>query len=128
MELDDRQAAELTGTGECFLHWHPDDRAVTSDTVKGVAQQKLIQNTTTSTTITYSPDIVTVDTTAGNATITLPLAKAGNEVIIVKTAAANTVTVLCSGANLIFGSASTTLTTLGSVVRLKGISTGYIMI
>jgi hypothetical protein len=128
MELDDRQISELTGTGECYLHWHPDDRVVTNDTVKGVASQALVTSVSTNTSIGYSPDIVLVDTSAGNITITVPLAKSGNEVKIVKVAAPNTLTIQLSGSDLVYSNTNILVYTIGTALHLKGVDGGYILI
>ena len=81
--------------------------------------------TTAATTLTEADDVLLVDTTGGNRTVTLPDAASvpGHEYVVKKWVAANTMTVAAAGADLIDGSASVATTTQYAVIRVASILT-----
>ena len=79
----------LIAGGDTFAHWHSEDRAPTQAFLHGL-QQLVSQNTVTGdTTLSSRQDIVFVDTSAGDVTITLPNATEGQEYTVVKVGATN---------------------------------------
>jgi len=88
---------------------------------------------TTSSTLDPDDDVVLVDTTLGNITITLPLITdtmiyTKREHQIVKTVAANTITVSPSGADTINGSASASLVTQWTAIRYRATTGNWVAI
>ena len=86
--------ATLTNGGDCFSHWHSEDRRPTQEFLHGL--QSLVSTTSVvaSTTLTGAEDVVRVDTASGNVTVTLPRPTNGKEITIIKTSALNTLTVV----------------------------------
>lgn len=74
----------------------------------------------------YREDIIIADTTAGNLTVTLPKARGGKVFHVVKSKAANTLTIVFSGTETMLGLASITITDFGAGKRLKAVLGGYI--
>lgn len=74
----------------------------------GRVQALAVRTTTTATTLTAGDDVLLVDTTAGNLTITLPAASThrGHAFTVKKTVAANTLTLDGAGAETIDGAAT----------------------
>ena len=121
------QIAQLIGFGECFVHIHPKE-------VLGFQDRLDLENATpitNVTTTTYSPtdkdEILLVDTSAGNVTITLPPANKGREFQVIKVAGGNMVTVVPSPGESILGStAGVVFSNIGTSIRLKSVlGTGY---
>src|SRR3990167_2432058 len=79
-------------------------------------------------TIDEGDDYVLVNTTAGAVTVTLPDAITLKKVTIIRTAGANNVTITPVGTDTVDGSASKTISSSYSPVRLKGISGGFISV
>lgn len=74
----------------------------------------------------YRNDIIVVDSTAGNVTVTLPKSRGGKVFHVIKSVAANTVTVAFSSGETMFGQTSVSLVDLGSGKRLKSVLNGFI--
>lgn len=117
--LDPRQEQALIGGGDCFEHYHSEDRRATQQQMNQL-QGILNQTTATAnTTLLDHHDHVLVDTSAGSITITLPVGKDGKEYEITKTAAANTVTIVPSGTDTILGATGVVILYQWTSVRLK---------
>lgn len=117
---------ELTGGGECHLHWHPPSRehAVLElfqemHKVVSVAADYVMQPL---------DDIAVVDTTAGNITVTLPPSKGQREYMAVKAKAANLLIVNFSGTENCFGQTSYNVVALGDTLKFKAFNGGWIKI
>lgn len=102
--------------------------AINHDTIDKIQAQTGVKNVYSNYPVSYHDDVLLCDTSAANVTVTLPLARGGKEFIVVKNKAANVLTVLCSGADTIFGAASLSMVLLGDHTRLKSIPGGYITI
>jgi hypothetical protein len=101
---------------------------VNYDTVKSLEQIKNKLAITTSYTAKYSDDYLLVDTTAGAVTITLPPARSGSIFVIMRTAGANNVTIVPTGAETVNGAASLVISASFTPVTLKDfkpVLTGY---
>lgn len=81
--------------------------------------------TSAATTLTEADDVLLVDTTGGNVTVTLPAAQGvpGQEVVVKKLVAANTMTVAAAGSDLIDGAASVATATQWAVIRVASVIT-----
>lgn len=128
MAISSEEESQLTNGGACDLHFHPNDRIVQHDQLDQLQSVKTIRNISSSYTATYRDDILIVDTTSGNLTVTIPLSKGFKEFTIVKSVAANVLTVVFSGGQLMFGLSSITITVQADLRTLKAIVGGYIRI
>lgn len=124
-ELTDFEKGQLTGRGPCSLHTH-ETEINHHKHLETLQALEVVVKVTANHTVEYREDIVLADTSAGNITITIPLSRGGKKFYILKTSAANVLTVQFSGAETMLGSASITITALGEGKWLKGIDEGYI--
>jgi len=109
--MPDSIPLELIGGGDCRSHFHLEDRVPTQDFLhglQGVAYQVASSSTSA---IKADSDIVYVDTAAGNVTVTLPVAKNGQEYTVIKTSPLNTLTVNTTAPDTIEGLTSVSFTT-----------------
>lgn len=122
--LTAQQESTLTSGGDSFDHYHSEDRRVTQQTVRDL-QNSLTQSTAGAVySITASDDLVLCPDVAN---ITLPLSKLGRMFYVVRTGA-GLVTCTCSGTDLIYGAASTTLTALGESKYFVAIPGGWVLL
>lgn len=123
--INTQQEASLLSGGDCFLHWHSQDRVAThsmlSDLISLEKTQFVVDGGTV---VDPEADYVLVDTTAGNATLTLPQPVIGRKLVLLKTAAGNTAT-LSSPTGDINGAATLVLTAAYEAAVLKAIAGNY---
>lgn len=123
--LDLRQESNLTSGGDCFEHYHSSDRAPTHDqAVEFTRLEKTQLLVDGSGAINKDIDYALVDTSGGNAAVTLPHPIGLRKVTVVKVAAGNTVT-LSSPVGTINGSATLVLSSAYAVAVLKAIDGNY---
>lgn len=125
-EFTEDQIQELTGGGECHQHYHsfnPNHTYVSrlQDTYK-------VRTVSTDTTLDASDDIVVVDTTSGNVTVTLPRSRGLREYTIVKGKSSNTAIIHFSNSENCFGVTSFNLVSLGETKRFKAYNGNWISI
>lgn len=102
---------ELLSGGDTFAHWHSEDRVPTQNFLHGL-QQLMSQKTVSSdATLGRNNDIVFVDTSGGDVTITLPNASEGQEYTVVKTSALNNLIIDSVAPLTVNGQYSATYTT-----------------
>lgn len=94
--------------------------------LESLQQMEVVKTVTANYSPTYYEDIILVDTTAGNVTITLPKARGGKIFHIIKTKAINTLTIVFTGSETMLGVASLSITDFGAGKRLKSVLNGYI--
>ena len=111
--------SSLQGGGDCFDHYHSSDRAPSHDTLARLQQLEKVVTVTATYAALSADDYIIGDTTAGGFTITLAAPKSGRRVIVMKSVAANTLTV--ASASNINGAATAALTTRWSILSLKAI-------
>lgn len=122
--MDTTQESQLTQGGECYLHYHPDDRVPTHDTHCRLQELSGVITKSASYTVSRMDDWVCVSATA---TMTLPPPLAGKEFYIVNIGAAATVTIATPTGYTVNGSTSINFNTQWMVKHLKPISTtGYV--
>ena len=122
--MDSTQENQLTQGGECYLHYHPDDRVPTHDTLARLQAIAGVVTKSASYTATYTDDWICVSATA---TITLPKPRSGRELMIVNIGAATTVTIAVPSGYTINGASSINFNTQWTAKRIKQISTtGYV--
>lgn len=115
---------ELTGGGDCTLHFHTVDRAPTHDTL--LRLQDLCNHVTVSSNYTarYEDDLIMVEL---GATVTLPLSIRGKEFEVV--AMDDTAfSILFSGADTLYGDTSVLVEVAMTALRFKSITGGWVLI
>lgn len=123
--LDPQQESNLTSQGDCFEHWHSQDRIPTHEFKLGLDYlETALEVGAGTTTLTGSEDFVLVDSTAGAATIVLPPPIKRLSVVVLRTVAANTVTI-DSPSGTINGAATYALTGAYAAGTFKAINGNY---
>lgn len=123
LQLTDQESS-LVGFGDCFTHYHSSDRQATHYLLGQMQQIEAVTERTAPYTATSKDDIILV---SAGGTITLPLAKNGGEFQVIMTSA-TAVTVAFSGTDLLYGAGSITMTSLGSSLRFKAITGGWVIL
>lgn len=118
------QEAELTQGGDCFSHWHSEDRQPTQDFLHGLSGVKRQKFITSSYEATGSDDLILA---SGASTITLPPARNGREYTIVRIGT-NPVTIVPTAPDTISGAASLVLGAQWASRALKAYANGWIII
>lgn len=124
-ELTEFEREQLVSKGPCNLHTHE----VNLNEHKHVVSLQALEVVVTVTAnhvADYREDIILVDTSAGNVTITLPPSRGGKKFYILKTKAANAVTVQFTGGETLLGAASYSLSAQAEGRWFKGVYEGYI--
>lgn len=126
--LSPAQESNLTSFGDCFDHWHSSDRVLDHDSL--LALQSLAEPVpvTGDITVTTQQDLILVDTSLKNITVTLPLASKGREIEVMKNAEPNMLIVKTSGTDLILGADELRAYNYGTSLRFKAIPFGWIII
>lgn len=123
MTLDSRQEQELTSGTDTTLHHHLADRV----TQEKLQNDERIAWPTAAYAASYNDDYIFADTTGGAFAVTLPLARNGRIITVVRVAGANTLTVARTGTNTLNGATSLSVTSSYAPRRLKAIvGVGYI--
>lgn len=123
--LPQQEALMLNGA-DCPLHYHSIDRVPTHDTLNQLEEvAKIVDADTANYTATYDDDFIKVSVSC---TITLPPAKAGKEIEIIKTFAGGSVIIVPTGTNTIQGTTSVTAYVQWTALRFKAMSDGWILI
>lgn len=126
--LTTQQESSLTSGGDCFEHWHSQDRVLSHNSLLQLQQLQNVATVSTNTTLSDINDIVLVDTTGGNVTVNLPPARNGRVYTVVKLSTTNLLTVAASGTDTIDSAASISTTT-GWVSRtFKAVTGGWIIV
>lgn len=127
LRVTDTVPQTLINGSDCPLHWHSIDRTPTHDTL--TVLQGLV-NTVSVVTTTYlvrSSDDYIIDTVGS--TITLPQAKNGRELVVIKVTAAGSTVINPVSGDLLSGATSLTKTVQWTVVKLKAIpSYGWVVL
>jgi hypothetical protein len=126
--LSNEQLAQLVGSGECYIHVHPKEILGFAERLELMEAAPVIE---ISGDHTAGPrdEILLVDTSAGNVTITLPLAQKGREYQIVKTTPGFTLFIVPTTPDTLIGSTmGVSIVSAFSSLHWKSISGGYILI
>lgn len=115
--MNPSQEHALCSGGETTLHSHP--HTVTLDQLHRMQQLQTQKIVSENTTLTGNNDIVFVDTSAGNVTVTLPAVSFGQEFTIVKVSALHTLTIAATSPNTVDGASSISYTTQNTVRTYK---------
>jgi len=131
MTQDARQTLEefgLINGGDCFSHFHSEDRRPTQDFLRSLQQVAKDVSISANYSVRNDDNVVLCNTTTGNITVTLPRSRRGVEYTFIKTAASNTLTIDGSGAETINGSATLVMSSVWSSRTLKSIGNGWVVI
>ena len=119
------QAAALTNGGDCFSHWHSEDRRPTQDFLHGlqsVASQKPYD---ASGSVAPGDDYVVVDSRSGSITLTLPRAVNGIEIEVLKAYPDYVVVILPQAGDTILLTSGVTLSAGNAALRFKAFDTDW---
>lgn len=108
-ELTNREYEQLTRNGECFLHTHP-RHVIDSDDVYNAQAARIIKVISANYTLLPNDEIIMVDTSSGNITITLPHSDFQKEYQVVKTADAFTLIIVPTAPDTILGETGVSVT------------------
>lgn|SRR5574337_509646 len=127
-DLSAEQFAQLVGNGECHIHSHPKEQLDFSDRLELMVAEP-DRGISSNTTLTKADELVKVDTTTANVTITLPPADKGREFQIVKIATPNVAYVVPTAPDTVLGSATgVVIYNQFTSIHLKAVSGGYILV
>jgi hypothetical protein len=118
MPLEETEVQQLTQGGETFLHAHP-RHIMDADDVFNQEAARPILYVNINYTVKPNDEIIVVDTSGGNVTVTLIRNTTNKEYCVVKASAANTLTVVPTAPDTFLGTASVTVTAKLAVVRCK---------
>lgn len=123
------QEQRLTSGGDCPDHFHSTDRLKThNDVVDLVVLEDFIRIYSNYSFERDAFEYILADSTLGNVDITLPAAKKKMKTTVVKTVAANTVTIYPPSGSLINGGASYALTAAYAKATVKAIDGDYYVV
>lgn len=125
-ELSSEQFNSLVGGGDCPLHSHSFDRAVSHEQVLAYQGSEASRVVDSDFAVTYSEDYIFVDATTP-VTLQLPTARGGKAYTVVKISGGSTVTILPGTSDSINGVASQVITDSYKPLRIKAVkSHGWI--
>lgn len=120
-DYEKQRLRELLSGGDTFAHWHSEDRKPTQDFLHGLHAVAYTKTLTGDTALTGQEDVVRVDTSLSDVTITLPPAVRGTEITVIKTSPLHTLTVKGYGAETINGDNTHFYTTQWSSRTFKAV-------
>lgn len=123
--LPSQEALMLNGA-DCPLHYHSQDRIPTHDTLnalEAIAKQQVVTGNSYS--ATEEDDFVLV---SQYCVVTLPVAKNGKEIEVVKTFPGSYIKILPTGTDTIIGDTSVIVYDQWTALRFKAITGGWIII
>ena len=111
LQEEDFRVQQLIGGGDCTTHWHSEDRVPTQDFLHGLQGVAYQVTSSSNFTPTNYTDFIYCDTSSGDVTVTLPVAKNGQEFTVIKTSPLNTLTINTTAPDTIQGLSSVSFTT-----------------
>lgn len=130
--LDDRLVRDqLTGYGDCNLHYHLEDRAKFPLNELEYTSINSISTVTSNYTATETDGYIYVDTTAGNITVTLPAITTkneGKEIEVAWVGGTYQLTVAPTGSDTIIGQPDVIYTELYTSLRYKATTGMWVII
>lgn len=125
MSLTPEQESSLTSAGDCFQHYHSSDRLRTHDEARQLVSLEVTESFANGTSmVSPNTDYVIVNSAAGNATINLPQPVKRLSITVLRTSAANSVTIQ-SPSGTINGVATFSLTGAFGFAKFKAINGNY---
>lgn len=123
--LTPEQENALVGGGDCFEHFHSNDRVLGTEHKNYlIALEKSVYLSNGSHTVLEDTDYVLVDTTLGNATLVLPKPSLSLSITVIKLVGDNSV-IVDSPSGTINGSATYTLSSAYQTAKFKAIAGNY---
>lgn len=126
--LSQQQESELISGGDCLAHWHSSDRVVSHGDLRELQNLAVVYNSSGDIMVSTREDFILADTSVSNMTVSLPEARNGREIEVVKYSPANKLTVSAWGSNKILGSDQVIVYNYGTSLRFKAIQGGWIII
>ena len=118
----------LTSGGDCRSHWHSEDRVPTQNFLHGLQTVAARNSVTGSYAATGKEDFIIADTSAADSFITLPKARNGLEVEVLKPSANFTVVILPQGSDTVLGTLGASFTSQNAALRFKAFGTDWKLI
>lgn len=117
----------LTGGGDCFSHYHSEDRRPTQLTLHSLYSVSREVSVSSDYVLSDNDDFILVDTSVGNVTVTLPKAINQIEVEIQKLSSANTLIIQRqnSGDTILNQSLPVSVTVGNSSLRFKAMGSDW---
>lgn len=123
------QELELTGGGDCQLHFHQSDRSATHDLMMGLQSTAKVLSKSSGYTANLETDFHLLDSTSGPLAIQLPKARGSRVITFVRTAGAGNITLSRSGTDTINGGTTLVISASYSPIRLLAVdNVGYIQV
>lgn len=122
------QESELVSGGDCFGHWHSSDRVVSHGDLRELQNLAVVYDSSGDVVVSTREDFILADTSSSNLTVSLPEARGGREIEVVKYSPANKLTVAAWGDNKILGADQVIVYNYGTSLRFKAIQGGWIII
>jgi hypothetical protein len=120
------QEAALTGGGDCQEHFHLYDQRATQALLQGLHAVASRRTIVSDTVLTGIEDFSVIDTSGGNVVITLPIAKQGLEIELLKKFPENMVIVSAQGTDTILNQLSpVTISSGNAAIRFKAFDTDW---
>lgn len=123
--MSPEQEASLIGGGDCRSHFHIDDRQPSQAFLQGLQGVANRVPISASVALTGKEDFVSVDTSAGDVTLTMPRAINGLEIEILKLYLAYTIIILPQGTDTVLQTTGVTLTSGNAAIRFKAFGTDW---
>jgi len=119
------QEMSLVGGGDCFSHWHSEDRKPTQALLQGLESIANQVPVTANVQLTGKEDFVVVNTATSSVTVTMPRAANGLEIEIMKLSPAYLINVVPKGTDTILGTTGVTISVGNASIRFKAIGTDW---
>lgn len=127
--LDAYAESMLTSGGDCPLHWHSADRQATHEQwLQYIQNESSLSVANGASTIPADIDYVLVDTSAGSATLMLPDPSRKISVTVLRTSAANVVTIDAPTGNINGAATYVIPATAYAKAKFKAIGSNYYVV
>lgn len=125
--LTNQEASQLTQGAVCYIHTHPRDLLGFEEKLE-LMRATPISTPSGSYTVGRGDELVLVDTTSADVTITLPPAENGREFSVTKVSPNNTVFVVPESPSTIVGATGVQFTSNYTSLRIKAVNQNYMLI
>lgn len=119
----------LVGGGDCFLHFHSEDRRPSRDMLEGLQNLATVVTATADYSASLATDYHLIDTSSGIVAVELAKARGNRLTTFVKTAGGNNLVLTPTAPDTINGASSLIISSTYSPVRLLAIQgVGYVQV
>ena len=119
------QKNALIGMGDCFSHYHSEDRTPTADFLHGLQGVAKVVTLSASSSVSIEQDITLVDTSSADVSAQLPKSRNGRELTFIKLSNLHTMTLTAYSGETIDGASSVSYTTKNLSRTLKAVTGGW---